>query len=219
MFEMIGLLFGAIVFFTFSVVVGAVFGLLAWSLLRNRPRVWLKALVAALVPPACAVYMAICLVAFPGASLFGDIDEPLPHGYIVKALGKMPDYGRIETSEDGGLQTQLLAWVGSVDVEGDTVYGTYSHNFMDDGTPSSCCFAFDTANGATKNFETREAMDAYAHKQLNPVELPYFESREHAHVRLMRMEHWILLTPPAITMLLLAGILVLWRVTTLPEPA
>jgi hypothetical protein len=215
MFEIIGLLLGAAVFFGLSALLGAIFGFAAGWLFRRRPARSLRALLMATVPPICAIYMAICLVLFPGRSLFGDISEPLPHGYILKALGKMPEYGDIEgpTPRD---EPQFAGWIGKVDLDGTTLFGAYSSLFAHpeyDPAPvlKPCCFAFDTRSGKVLNFDSINQMEGFAGRRLTLVEVQYFRSQEPAHIRLMRIENFILLSPPCVLMLGAWVLLFLWR--------
>jgi hypothetical protein len=215
MFEIIGLFLGAAVFFGFSAVLGAIFGLAAWVLFRRRSGLFRRVWLAASIPPLCAVYMAFCLVVFPGESLFGDISEPLPNGYVLKALGKMPEDGEINGPSIRD-QPQLAGYIGKVDLEGSTLFGMYSHLFTEQGFDPHpvlrpCCFAFDTRLAATQNFDSMSEMENSARKKLTLVEVQYFQSKELAHIRLVYLQRLIFSLPPCV--LVLGGwlFLFLWR--------
>ncbi len=208
------MLFGAIVFVILCFGLGGASTFFAWLLLRGRPRVGLMMGVAGCVPAVCGIYMVACLVLFSGGN-WGDIDEPLPHGYSLRALGKMPEYGTIDAATGPIQQQQTEGWVGEVDLEGDMLFGKYSEGFGGFGDkPKWCCFAFNTATGVVKNFASPEEMNAFAGKTIATEEVQYFHSREPETVRTRRLQKWILLTPPAATVLLLLGLLVWWRMIT-----
>jgi hypothetical protein len=217
MIDFLGVVIGAVVWLGLSLVLGAGFALAAWLLLRKRRGAILGIIAAGLLPPACATYVYVCEVVFPDTSLFGDINEPLPHGYTLKALGKMPEYGEVESVSSGysGVSSnleQLEGWVGEVDLEGDMLFGKYSHGF--DGSvdkPKWCCFVLNTVSGQVRNFATGEEMNAFAGKKITTEEVQFFHSREPARRRQERIENWIQLTPPTMGALLLIALLVKLR--------
>ena len=84
-------------FFALSLIVGRLFGWVAWRILRSQERHRGLRKIAASLPSVFAAYMLACAVVFsifvPGEAdriFFGDIFEPLPNGYTLKALAKMP---------------------------------------------------------------------------------------------------------------------------------
>ncbi len=218
------MLFGAIVFVVLCIGLGGASAFFAWLMLRRRPRVRLMMTVAGVLPAVCGIYMVVCLILFSGGN-WGDIDEPLPHGYTLTALGKMPDAAFIEASSgDHAMKPEMQSRIGAVDLEGDMLFGQYNDGFGDEFNPATvklkwCCFAFNTATGEVKNFISPDEMNNFAGKTIATEEVQYFHSREPGTIRTRRLQKWILLTPPAVTVLLLLGLLLWWRMTTSPEPA
>ena len=96
MFELIGLLFATIFLFTIASILAAILAGITWLLVRNTsaPRKRLM-FTAAMIPIASAAYLWLYMALLPGESLFGDISQPLPNGYVLEALGKMPDFASI----------------------------------------------------------------------------------------------------------------------------
>jgi hypothetical protein len=97
MFEMIGLLIATGFLFALAALASAILAGLTWLYVRKRraPRIRLM-LAAAVIPIVSAAYFWLCIALLPDESLFGDIDQPLPNGYALKALGKMPDFASID---------------------------------------------------------------------------------------------------------------------------
>ena len=131
MFEIIGLFIGTAFVLALSGVLGCVFALLSWLAIHKTHHRVRLVLTAALLPSIGVLYMGGCEIAFsimlPGEAglLFGDISEPLPNGYRLAALGKMPDYGRIEAMAGPAAEPQLTGWIGRVAVEGPLIFGAY----------------------------------------------------------------------------------------------
>lgn len=89
MFEMIGLLVGTAILFVLSVIAGGVYAGTAFLILWGRPKRRIALMLLAAAIPVCSTaYMWLCVAILPGESLFGDIDQPLPNGYTLQALGK-----------------------------------------------------------------------------------------------------------------------------------
>lgn len=96
-------------------------------------------IVAACLPFISAGYLFICaFLAFPllipGETefLFGDILEPLPNGYALKAMGKMSDYGSIVATSEARPLPKLKSTVCSIYVEDPIVFGKYRRPFGQD---------------------------------------------------------------------------------------
>jgi len=220
MFELIGLLVWALIFFSLSGVLGCLFAFVAWLMLRRRPRSWRKILVAALIPPAVAVYMAACVTVLPGYSLFGDIDEPLPNGFTLKALGKMPDRGSIEIEPATRSQPHLAGEIGKVGVYGSDVVGWYSYPF--DLQESSAIaddqryFVLDTQSGRVENFATVAQISARIGEPVSLVETQFFQSQDPSKKRLVLIDQVILFVPPSLAFVGLLLFLVRARRTVAP---
>lgn len=208
MFEIIGLLFATAAFLGLSGVLGCVYATIAWFILRKRRRrrKTFLTLLAGLLPPAFAAYIAVCSIIFAftipgqGDRLFGDTYEPLPNGYVLKALGKMPDFAGVYPKSDSGFEPQLLGYVRSIQVEGSRVYGEYSNRFSEsawtDGA-SHGYFVFDTRDRSIRNFDTMAELAASAGHQLHLVKATDFRSQDTSYRRFLRLRNLLLFGPPA----------------------
>src|SRR5579863_10213061 len=109
MFEIIGLLIGSLVMLTLAAAAGVVYAGITYAVLRERPKARLGLmLLGAAIPIVSAIYLWLCVAMLPGESVFGDISEPLPNGYHLQALGKMPDFATIETGDSFGSGDSIL---------------------------------------------------------------------------------------------------------------
>ena len=206
MFEITGLIFATGLLFFLSGSVGLVLGLVAWFILRGQSglkKLWV--LPAVLLPIACAGYMVFCAVIFtffvPGAkdTLFGDFDEPLPNGYLLKGLAKMPDFAYIESIRASDPQPQLLGNVAALNVDGSIVFGRYSHEFGSFDAPVAGglnYFTFDTRTREVGNFASQLQLDQMAGHPLTLIEPQLFHSHEPAIIRMHRLENFVYLFPP-----------------------
>jgi hypothetical protein len=172
--EFIGLLVSLVLFFALSVVLGCVFGAVAWLILGSRKGHRRYGLIAACLPPVFAAYMVACAfvfaVAIPGEGdriFFGDVYEVLPNGFTLKAMAKMRDYALIESDSPKG---QGVSGVGSLAVNGPQVFGAYSNNHG--------YFAFDTRSGANLEFDTVEELSRYAGRPIHLIETFAFRSSD-----------------------------------------
>lgn len=208
MFEIIGLLFGIVFFFVISCIAGGGFALVAWLILRSQGRHRRRRIViAACLPPVFAAYVLACAVAFsvfvPGESgmLFGDISEPLPNGYVLTALGKMPRYGTIE-APSAAYQPTVTGYIGSLEVDGPLVFGSYSRQFgssLPEGTGGNQgYFAFDTRNGSVLDFGSLAELNRHAGHSVQLVETGSFRSAEASHRHLVNVERGVWIGPPLI---------------------
>jgi hypothetical protein len=209
MFEMIGLLIATTVATVVSIVLGMVLGLVAWLLMWGRKRSWRLIVMMAAVPPFSLAYvigMAILLTIFvPNQpdEFFGDFNEPLPHGYMLKGLGKMPDWAYFDTTGAGRQQPQMPGTVGRLEEDGEMVYGAYAHlhdavesKDPQKGEPSY--FAFDTRSGIVTNFQTLEQLNACAGHKVQLEQSQFFRSQLPGRRLLRRVENAIYLGPPIV---------------------
>jgi hypothetical protein len=198
-FEDIGVLIGIAMFFALSLALGWIYGLGARLILRSQERHRKLWKIAAAFPPIFAVYMLACAIVFslivPGDAdriFFGDVYEPLPNGYALRALAKMPASGWIEANSAKFLGK--VSPVGSIAVEGPFVYGEYRLGLE----RSKDYFGFDTRDGAALNFDTIAEMNRHAGHAVRLTETFSFRSSEAARIRLMTSERWIWFSPPLI---------------------
>jgi hypothetical protein len=218
-FELIGLLVGTFVFFAFSGLMGVIYALLAWLILRGLTRRRRYVIVAALLPPMFALYIAVCTIGFsvfvPGESgrLFGDISEPLPNGYVIQALGKMPDYGHIDRRDDekSGYPQGFRGYIGRVAVDGSLVFGAYSHTSTEprDGG----YFVFNTQSGSARNFDTLPELNGYVGHPVELTQIQFFRSQEISHKSQIKVERSLMFGPPILGTLLYVFLLLQIRRT------
>jgi len=205
-----------------SAMLGGVFALVAWLILRPQTRYRKRAaLVGAMLPPLFAFYLVICGIAIsamvPGQSgiIFGDIYEPLPNGYVLTALGKMPDYANIEPASNGSFHPLIVSgYVGEVAVSGPMVYGAYSHRFNEVTPPSPTgigFFAFDTRTGKVRDFDTLAQLNDFAGRSIELKDTVAFRSEERSHKLLVRNERLVVLLPPIIVTVIFFALLFLLR--------
>jgi hypothetical protein len=157
--DYIGLVLGFLMFLALSIgaglVVAALTVLVFWSRWRGAMPLGIGAI---LLAPSCVIWLYTTVALLPGESLFGDIDQPLPNGYHVTALGKMIDFADISSANRAD---SLSEYVASLQVHGDLVAGQYSHPF---GTftpkPNEGYFVLDTKTGAHKDLPSAAALQA-----------------------------------------------------------
>jgi len=221
MIELIGLVIATTLFFVISALASLPFALLTWIILRRQngfKKLWI--MVGAAIPPASAAYMLLCAVIFaffvPGATdrLFFDFNEPLPNGYILKGLAKMPDFAYIDSMRQGDSQPQLLGNIARIDVDGPLVFGEYSHKFgsFDEPVPDHIkYFIFDTHTRQMQNLITLPFEDPYSGHPLHLVESQFFRSHEPAQILRRRIEDAIYFGPPILVTLAFFAFLVIIR--------
>jgi hypothetical protein len=209
MFEWIGLLFATVAMCVLSVVLGVVFGVFAWLMFWGRRRPLRLIAFVTMIPLASAAYlvaMAILLeLVVPNQpdEFFGDFNEPLPHGYTLTGLGKMPDWAYFESQVGGGPQPQLLGGVRALEEDGDAIYGAYGHldsqaYVADEAQIDHGYFVFDIGTGRVNNVKTRAELNARAGHTVHLVESQFFHSQMLGRVWLRRIENVVFFAPPAV---------------------
>lgn len=211
MFELIGLAFATVFLFCVSGVIGLIYMSLAWLILRRQghktPRLPLAA--AFFLPIACAVYLCLFELGWtifvPAAheSVFGDISEPLPNGYTLVGLAKMPDYAFIAAPASDN-RARTPSDIGRITVEGPLVYSSISRNFGEPEKPNDerGFYIFDTRTGEGTRFTTIEQMQAAAGHRIGLVPTVQFRTQDRATIRVRLLGRVLLFTPPATLLLL-----------------
>jgi hypothetical protein len=214
MFEFIGLLFDLFILGCLSVLLGGIFAGIAWLLFWGRRRPKRLILMAGLIPPISAGWLLFCAILFTlfvrnqPDEFFGDFSEPLPHGYVLTGLGKMPEFSYFESTPPMMNQPPLLGGVKSLEQDGEVVYGAYGHLNQETSPPESSgaenhgYFAFDTRNGQVRNFATFNELTAYAGHSLQLVESQFFRSQDPGRRLLRQIENLIYFGPPIAATLL-----------------
>lgn len=183
MIDFLGVAFGFFILLASSAVAGlvvaAVVAILFWSRWRRAIPLCIGAIVLA---PLCVVWFYATVAFLPGESLFGDINERLPNGYHLSALGKMPDFATIDPISTYGLG--LPEGIASLQVQGNLVVGQYSHP-LDTFTPKPVenYFLFDTRTGEHREFPNSSALQAQVSEPLRLVPAPEFRSPDPASRR------------------------------------
>jgi prepilin signal peptidase PulO-like enzyme (type II secretory pathway) len=223
MFEFIGLLFDLFILGVLSVLLSCIFAGVVWLLFWGRRHPKRLILMAGLIPPISAGWLLFCAVLFtlfvPNQpdEFFGDFSEPLPHGYVLTGLGKMPEFSYFESTPPMMHQPPLLGCVKSLEQDGEVVYGAYGHLNQEavpselSGTENHGYFVFDTRNGQVKNFATFNELTAYARHPLHLVESQFFRSQDLGRRLLRQIENVIYFGPPiAATLLCLFFLIRFW---------
>ena len=222
MFEMIGMLVGLVVLGGLSFLLGLLIAVAAWLLFWGRPRPKRLILTAACVPPislgyviACAIIFAIFVPNQPD-QFFGDFSEPLPNGYVLTGLGKMPEYAYFDSESPGRNQPALLGRVKSLEQDGDIVYGAYSHPEYGSSeffAPKDInYFEFDTHSRQVRSFKTMEELNVAAGHPVHLVDSQFFRSQIPSRVYLRKVENAIYALPPVAWLLLCLYRLVRFRI-------
>lgn len=207
MFEMIGMLVGLVFLGGLAFLLGLLLGVAAWLLFWGRRRPKRLILMIASIPLLSAGYVIGCAIVFavfvPNQpdEFFGDFSEPLPNGYVLTGLGKMPEFAFIDSKPSEKKQPRLLGGIKSIEVDGQTVYGAYSkpgswpaESFAPVDT---CCFVFDTQSGQVRNLKTMPELSAAAGHPVHLVDSQFFRSKEPGRIILRRVENTIYILPPA----------------------
>jgi len=182
--EIIGRLLVMFLLMGAACAVGAVCALIVYLLLRRAKRQSVRAcVVAGLFPPAAMGYLLGCLVfssilsSFLGTPdlVFGDINEPLPNGFTLEALDKMPEAGHIQKAGNSQFQ---VAWVGSAQVDGPLVLGKYDYTYFSktDEDTGRDYFIFDTRTGEVRNFASENGLAAAAKTNIHLTLTPYYHA-------------------------------------------
>jgi hypothetical protein len=220
MFELIGLLFATIFLFTIASIAAAILVGITWLLLRNTsaPRKRLM-FTAALIPIASAAYLWLCVALLPGESLFGDISQPLPNGYVIEALGKMPDFASISNPKSPYSYNGLSECIGRLAVYGPLVAGQYSHPFGSfTAAPNEPFFIFDTRNGQHKDLPKLADLQATLGHPVLLTEVQFFRSQEPTYRLRQNLNRAVMFGPPIIALGILIVSVLRKRRRTLPPP-
>jgi hypothetical protein len=207
MFELIGLLFATIFLFVLAAIAAAILAGMTWLLVRKssmpRKRV---IVIAALIPFASAAYFWLCIGLLPGEALFGDISQPLPNGYTLKALGKMPDFASIDkTDSPSAGYNGLSQCIGRLAVYGPLVTGQYSHPFGSfDAAANEPFFIFDTRDRQHTEFPDLASLQAALGHSVSLIDVQFFRSQEPAYRRQISVNRAIMFGPPIIALGILA---------------
>ncbi|WP_321472347.1 hypothetical protein [uncultured Paludibaculum sp.] len=207
--EFIGLLIAGVLFFALSVLIGCVYGGIAWLILRSRREFRKFRWAAVCLPPIFAAYMVACAVVFalsiPGEGdriFFGDLYERLPNGYTLKAMAKMPTYGMIQ-NDSITVPHSVNGWVSRVAVDGPFVFGAYSDK--------EGYFVLDTRTGKNFDLATIAELDRQAGHPVRLADIFSFRGSDGRGSFLLAVERWIWFGPPLICSLLYFGFLVRLR--------
>lgn len=202
MFETIGLFFAAAFELLMAAAMSAVLVGLTWLVTRNRkaPRKSLL-LAAALIPILATVHVWLCDAMLPGKSLYGDISEPLPNGCTLNALGKMPDFGRIDCQRSPNGNNGPSEYIGKAAVYGPLVVGQYSHPFGSfDPNPNEPFFLFDTRDGSDTDLATQADLQSKIGHPVDLAEVQFFRSTEPSYLSQQRRNRAIEFDPPIIAL-------------------
>ncbi len=205
MFEMIGLLIATGFLFALAALASAILAGLTWLYVRKRraPRIRLM-LAAAVIPIVSAAYFWLCIALLPDESLFGDIDQPLPNGYALKALGKMPDFASIDNPKTPYSYNGLSECIGKLAVSGPLVVGQYSHRFGSFAPGSSePYFIFDTRDGKNVDVPTLAELQSKLGHPMQLAEVQFFRSQEPSYLRQQRSNRTIEFGPPILAVAIL----------------
>ena len=175
MFEIIGLLFATALLFVLAGIAAAVLGGLTWFLLRGKAHRKRLTAFAVILPFATAIHWWLFADILPGLSLFGDIDEPLPNGYHVTALGKMPDYGNIEPYRNRNGITVPFPFVDRIGLHEQFVFG-HLRAFDTEPQPAKPFFLFDTAHDTVSTFASQQALQNSLGRPAELIDLQLFRS-------------------------------------------
>jgi hypothetical protein len=220
MFELIGLLFATGMLFVLAAVLSSVLAGLTWLSVRHRqaPRKRLV-LAAALIPILSAAYLWLCVALLPGKSLFGDISQPLPNGYSLEALSKMPDFASLSNAKSPDSYNGLTECIGKLAVYGPLVAGQYSHPFGTfDPKPNESFFVFDTRNGQHVELTTIADLEKSLGHSVQLTEVQFFRSQEPAYHTQQKINRTIEFGPPILALVILIAFVLHSTRRTLPPP-
>ena len=221
MFEMIGLMFATAFLFVLASFASGLLVAVTWLLVRRADQGRVRLLIlAAAIPIASAAYFWLCIALLPGESWFGDINEILPNGYVITALGKMPDFASIGNPKYPYRNTGISQYVGRIAIDGSLVVGQYSHPLGEfTPNPGEPYFLFDTRASQTKEFQTQVDLE---HELGHPVHLTpieTFRSKEPVAVRRRRLNTTIEIAPPILAVCFLGSMIFRARARILPGPS
>lgn len=220
MFELIGLLFATMLLFALAAMLAAVLSGITWLLVRrtSAPR---KRLIfaAASIPIISAAYFWLCIALLPGESLFGDISQPLPNGYLLEALGKMPDFASISNPKSPNSYNGLSECIGKLAVDGPLVAGQYSHPFGSfAAAPHEPYFVFDTRSGQHIDLPTLVDLQARLGHSVQLTEVQFFRSQEPSYRARQNVNKVVMLGPPILALGIFTAYVLRNRLRTQPSP-
>jgi hypothetical protein len=211
--EIVGRLVMIFLLMGMASVVGAVCVLVVYLLLRRANRKSARAcIVTGLFPPAVMGYLLGCLVLSSMLSgllgtpdlVFGDINEPLPNGFTLQALDKMPEAGHIQRAGDSLFQ---VAWVGAVQIDGPYVLGKYDYTYFPktEKDIGRDFFMFDTRTGEIRNFTSETGLADSTKTNIHLTPTPYYHA-PHSSKQLISSAFFLFIAvaPPLALALLLA---------------
>ena len=182
--EILGRLFMMILLMGLASGAGLICALVVFGLLRHfKISSRRTTVIAALFPPAVMAYLLCFVIAssllssFTGTPdlLFGDINEPLPNGFKLWALDKMPEAGLIKRDDDSLRQ---VGWVSDLQISGPFVLGKYDYTYFpkteDQGNRNF--FLFDTRNGKAQDFATESDLSKVANVPVHLTPTQFFHA-------------------------------------------
>jgi hypothetical protein len=220
MFELIGLLFATMLLFALAAILAAALSGITWLLVRktSAPRKRLL-FTAASIPIISAVYFWLCIALLSGESLFGDISQPLPNGYLLEALGKMPDFASISNPKSPNSNNGLSECIGKLAVYGPLVAGQYSHPFGSfAAAPNEPFFIFDTRSGQNIDLPTLVDLQARLGHSVRLTEVQFFRSQEPSYRARQNVNKVVMFGPPIIALGIFAVYVLRNRPRTQPLP-
>lgn len=183
--EIIGRLIMMCLLMGFATGIGALCALLVHIILRRfKIRRRSATIIAWLFPPTVMAYLlgfviGSSILSAPFGTpdlLFGDINEPLPNGFHLFALGKMSEDGLIERKGDAPGQ---VGWVSELQVVGPFVAGKYGYTYFPrtEKDHNRNFFLFDTRAATTRDFATEAELAGVLNVPLRLTATPYFHAR------------------------------------------
>jgi hypothetical protein len=221
MIESIGMFVGLIAICLFLALLGILIAGAAWLLFWGRPRPKVLIFRTALTPIASLGYLIFCAICFAilvphqPDLFFGDFSEPLPNGYVLTGLAKMPEFAFFESTPPMAHQPPMRGGVRRLELDGQVVYGAYGHiddESLSDPDHDHGYFVFDTRTGDVTNLNTVEQLNAAAGHPVHLVESQYFRSQEPGRILLRRIENYILFGPPIVVFLYFLYRLIRFRI-------
>ena len=216
--EIIGLLITMFLLVAAAFVVGSTCAGVVGLLLKTHNLPWRKAsLIASLFPPSATAYILACAIlssvvsSFLGTPdfAFGDINQELPNGYTIEALGKMPECGHIQKAGNSLIQ---VAWVSSLQVHGPNILGKYDYTYFP-RTPTEAArnyFSLDTRTGDIVNFASETELENYTKAKVHLTPTPDFRGAQTIQKRFATTVLFLIAVfPPLVTGLWLIYRLVL----------
>ncbi len=208
MFEIIGVFVSLLLLLAISAIIGVIYAAIAYLILRTRPQDRKKKIRrAASLPLRFAFYLLACVIVFnifvsgQPDPFFGDIAEPLPNGYVLKALGKMPQYATIQSTTNP-FKNITSRHISSLAVTGPFVLGAYSWRFdqaWDDSPDANHgYFVLDTRNANLSDFNTLRQLTQFVGHPVYLTKTALFRSQDSQFTRVRPLEILIAFGPPVI---------------------